>query len=78
MQSRPLLFASDLDKLKMGNVIVKVFGNNPVNSTMTPYFECLDFYKIGQMDMPYIPGRRLNEEEVFYDIKERNRKVLNN
>lgn len=78
LQSRPLMFPSDLDKLKQGNIIVKVFGYNPVNSNMIPYFKIPNIYKIGQMDMPYIPGRRLNEEEVFYDIKERNRKVLNN
>ena len=77
LQSRPLLFPSDLDKLKEGNIIVKIFGNYPINSTMTQYWKCPDIYKIGQMDMPYIPGRRLNEQEVFYDIKERNRKVLN-
>lgn len=77
LQSRPLMFPSDLDKLKMGTLIVKIFGNNPVNSYSEPYFKCQDVYKIGQMDRPYIPGRRFNEEEVFYDIKERNRKVLN-
>ncbi len=76
LQTRPLLFPSDLDKLKMGNLIVKVFGKGPINSEITPYFEAPDIYKIGQMDMPYIPGRRLNEEQVFYDIRERNRKVL--
>ncbi len=77
LQSRPLMFPSDLDKLKEGNIIVKIFGNFPINSTMTQYWKCPDIYKIGQMDMPYIPGRRLNEQEVFYDIKERNRKILN-
>lgn len=76
LQSRPLMYPSDLDKLKEGNIIVKIFGNFPINSTMTQYWKCPDIYKIGQMDMPYIPGRRLNEQEVFYDIKERNRKVL--
>lgn len=76
LQTRPLLFPSDLDKLKEGNIIVKIFGNNPVNSWSTPYWQATDVYKIGKMDTPYIPGRRFNEEEVFYDIKERNRKVL--
>ena len=78
LQSRPLMFASDLDKIKMGNIIVKIFPYNPVNSTVTPYFKCTDVYKLGKLEMPYIPGNRFNEEEVFYDIKERNRKILNN
>lgn len=78
LQSRPLMFASDLDKLSEGTIIVKVFGHNPVKSYSKPYWQATDVYKIGKMDTPYIPGRRFNEEECFYDIKERNRKILNN
>ena len=76
LQSRPLMFASDLDKLSQGTMIVKVFGNNPVKSYSEPYFKATDVYKIGQMETKYIPGRRFNEEKCFYDIKARNRKVL--
>lgn len=76
LQSRPLMFPSDLDKLSQGTMIVKVFGYNPVKSYSEPYFKAPDVYKIGKMETPYIPGRRFNEEEIFYDIKERNRKVL--
>lgn len=78
LQTRPLMFASDLDKLKEGTIIVKIFGNNPIKSQSTPYWQATDVYKIGKMETPYIPGRRFNEEEVYYDIKMRNRKVLNN
>lgn len=77
LQSRPLMFPSDLDKLSQGTMIVKVFGFNPVKSYSEPYFKATDVYTIGKMDQPYIPGRRFNEEECFYDIKQRNRKVLN-
>lgn len=76
LQSRPLMFASDLDKLSQGTMIVKVFGYNPVKSYSEPYFKATDVYKIGKMETPYIPGRRFNEEECFYDIRERNKKVL--
>lgn len=76
LQSRPLMFPSDLDKLSEGTMIVKIFGNNPVKSYSKPYWQATDVYKIGKMDAPYIPGRRFNEEEIFYDIQERNRKVL--
>lgn len=77
LQSRPLMFPSDLDKLSEGTIIVKIFGYNPVKSYSKPYWQAPDVYKTGKMDAPYIPGRRFNEEEVFYDIRERNRKVLN-
>ena len=76
LQSRPLMFPSDLDKLSEGTMIVKIFGSNPVKSYSKPYWQATDVYKIGKMNAPYIPGRRFNEEEVFYDIRERNRKVL--
>lgn len=77
LQTRPLMFPSDLDKLSQGTMIVKVFGYNPVKSYSEPYFKATDVYKIGKMEQAYIPGRRFNEEECFYDIKQRNRKVLN-
>lgn len=75
-QTVPLIFPSDLDKIPLGDAIVKVFQFYPCKSVITPYFKCTDVYKIGRYDMPFQPGRRLNEQEVFYDIKKRNRIVL--
>ena len=78
-QSRPLIYASDLDKIPLGEAIVKIFQNYPVKSTITPSFQIFNkVYQYGQMELPYIPGRRLNEQAVFYDIRKRNAIVLQN
>ncbi len=72
----PLVYPSDLDKIPLGNNYTKIFGNYPVKSVITPYFKCTDIYKIGKYEMPFIPGRRMNEQEVFYDIRKRNELIL--
>ena len=77
-QTRPLIYAAELDKLTMGNTIVKTAQSYPVKSYMTPYFKFTPPYKIGKMDLPFIPGRRLNEQEIYYDLKRRNNIVLDN
>lgn len=76
LQTVPLVYPSDLDKIPLGENITKIFQNYPVRSVITPYFKCTDVYKIGAFEQPFIPGRRLNEQEVFYDIRKRNRIVL--
>lgn len=76
LQTVPLVYPSDLDKIPLGDNITKIFQNYPVRSHITPYFKCTDIYKIGTFEQPFIPGRRLNEQEVYYDIKRRNRIVL--
>lgn len=76
LQTVPLVYPSDLDKLKLGENITKMFQSYPVKSFITPYFQCKDIYEIGAYQMPFIPGRRLNEQEVFYDIRRRNKIIL--
>ena len=76
LQEVPLIQPSDLDKIPLGQVIVKCFQNYPVKSVITPYFKCTDVYEIGGLPEEFRPGRRLNEQEVFYDIKRRNQIVL--
>ncbi|MBQ9790569.1 MAG: type IV secretory system conjugative DNA transfer family protein [Clostridia bacterium] len=75
-QQRPLVFASDLDKIELGHNYSKIFQFNPVKGYVEPYFKCTDIYKIGMIPEEYIPGRRLNEQEIFYDIRKRNNIVL--
>lgn len=75
-QTIPLIYPSDLDKLPLGENITKIFQSYPVRSTITPYFKCMDIYEIGAYQQPYIPGRKFNEQEVYYDIRRRNRIVL--
>ncbi len=76
LQEVPLIQPSDLDKIPLGHVIVKCFQSYPVKSVITPYFKCTDVYKIGAIPPEYRPGRRLNEQEIYYDIKRRNSIVL--
>lgn len=76
-QARPLVYASDLDKIPLGENITKIFQYYPVRSTITPAFKLQGtVFKYGQMETPFVPGRRLNEQAVFYDIRKRNAIVL--
>lgn len=77
LQEVPLIQPSDLSKIPLGQVIVNVFQQFPVKSEITPYFKCTDIYKIGGIPEEFRPGNRLNEQEVFYDIRKRNAIVLN-
>lgn len=77
LQEVPLIQPSDLSKIPLGEVIVNVFQQYPVKSVITPYFKCTDVYKIGGIPEEFRPGQRLNEQEVFYDIRKRNDIVLN-
>lgn len=76
LQEVPLIQPSDLSKIPLGEVIVNVFQQYPVKSVITPYFKCTDVYKIGGIPEEFRPGQRLNEQEVFYDIRKRNSIVL--
>lgn len=76
-QARPLVYASDLDKIPLGENITKIFQYYPVRSVITPAFKLQGtVYKYGQMETPFVPGRRLNEQAIFYDIRKRNAIVL--
>jgi len=77
LQEVPLIQPSDLSKIPLGDVIVNVFQSYPVKSKITPFFKCTDVYKIGAIPEEYRPGRRLNENQIFYDIRVRNELVLN-
>lgn len=76
LQTIPLVYPSDLDKIPLGENITKMFQSFPIKSVVTPYFKMKDIYTDGPYIAPFVPGRRLNEQEVFYDIKKRNRIVL--
>lgn len=75
-QTIPLVYPSDLDKIPLGENITRIFQSYPVRATVTPYFKTKDIYTDGPYIAPFQPGRRLNEQEVFYDITKRNRIVL--
>lgn len=78
-QVRPLIYPSELQKLNnketTGNAIIVTFGNYPLMTKYTPSYKC-SYYKFGKMDMSDIRSHMFRSEEVFYDVEERNKKVL--
>ena len=78
LQQVPLIHPSELDKLPLGTNITNNFQQYPCRAVATPYFKCLDIYKIGSIPAEFIPGRAFKESDVYYDIKRRNSIVLEN
>ncbi len=79
LQTRPLIYPSELQKLNnktsSGNSIVVTFGNYPLKTKFTPSYK-VPLYKIGMMNMDDLEGRLFDEEEVYYDIAQRNNHIL--
>ncbi len=79
MQTRPLIYPSELQKLNnktsTGNAIIVTFGNYPLKTKYTPSYLC-PFYKMGRMDTSEIRSNVFRAEDVFYDVAERNRLVV--
>jgi type IV secretory pathway TraG/TraD family ATPase VirD4 len=79
MQTRPLIYPSELQKLNnkfsSGNSLVVTFGNYPLKTQFTPSYKS-PLYQMGKMDTDDIEGRLFEEEEVFYNIARRNSIVL--
>ena len=77
LQQVPLIHPSQLDKLPLGQNITNNFQQYPCKAVATPYFKCLNLYKIGAVPSEFVPGT-FKESEVFYDIRKRNSIVLEN
>ena len=79
LQVRPLIYPSDLQRLNnkesTGNAIIASFGNYPLKTQYTPSYKC-PFYQMGAMDLSNIRSHVFKQEEVFYDIANRNEVVL--
>ena len=79
MQTRPLIYPSELQKLNnkvsTGNAIIVTFGNYPLMTKYTPSYKC-DFYQFGRMDLEDIRSHVFSAEKAFYDINARNRIIL--
>ena len=63
------------NKESTGNSIIVTFGNYPLMTKYTPSYRC-NYYKFGKMDMTDIRSHMFRAEEVFYDVDERNKKIL--
>lgn len=79
IQTRPLIYPSELQKINnktdTGNAIIVTFGNYPLKTKFTPSYRC-DLYKFGTMDLTEVRSNAFFPDEVYYDLTERNNKVL--
>lgn len=79
IQTRPLIYPSELQKINnktdTGNAIIVTFGNYPLKTKFTPSYRC-DLYKFGTMDLSEVRSNAFFPDEVYYDLSERNEKVL--
>ena len=78
-QTRPLIYPSELQRLNrpgdIGHGIIVTFGNYPLKTYFTPSFK-VSLYQFGEMDSSELEDRSFNERAVFYDIRQRNARVL--
>ena len=72
--TRPLIYPYELGQLEKFEVIVKIFKEHPIKVKMSPFFATPQFDKRKAKE-EYAPSKPLNESEIYYDIKERNKKV---
>ena len=79
IQVRPLIYPSELQRLNkpgdIGHSIIVTFGNYPLKTYFTPQFK-VNLYKIGQMKSDGLQDRYFNENDIFYDIRVRNKKLV--
>ncbi len=75
--SRALITPDELGYLKEGEMIVSVFREKPIRSTFTFSYK-VPFYNMTPMPEKYVAPKYLDEDAVFYDIRERNKIVLKN
>ena len=75
VQSRPLIYPSDLQKLNnktsTGNAIIVTFGNYPLKTKFTPSYKC-PLYQMKTMDLSDVRMNAFFGDEVYYDLEERN------
>ena len=78
-QTRPLIYPSELQRLNhpgdIGHGVVVTFGNYPLKTYFTPSFK-VPLYRNGEMDQSELEDRTFNEKEIFYDIRIRNKEIL--
>ena len=80
-QVRPLIYPSELQRLNhpgdIGHGVIVTFGNFPLKTYFTPSFK-VPLYQTGEMDNSELEERSFDESEIFYDVRIRNEKVLEN
>lgn len=73
--TRPLIYPYELGQLEPYTAIVKIFKQNPIRTLLTPWYKTPQFDKriAGE---EYVPSKALDEQAIFYNIKDRNAKKL--
>ena len=78
-QVRPLIYPSELQRLNnqesTGNSIIVSFNSYPLKTKYTPSYKC-PFYQFGPMDLTEIRSNMFRADDVYYDLAERNSKIL--
>ena len=78
-QVRPLIYPSELQRLNnqesTGNSIIVSFNSFPLKTKYTPSYKC-PYYQFGPMDLTEIRSNMFRADDVYYDLAERNQKVL--
>ena len=77
LASRALITPDELGLLKEGEMIVSMFKEKAIRSTFTFAYKCNHIYNLSLHEDEYIPAKALDEESIYYDIRKRNKLVLN-
>ncbi len=75
--SRALITPDELGYLKQGEMIVSMFKEKALKSEFTFYYKAGNVYDLTPVSEGYVAPRFLDEHKIFYDIKQRNKIVLN-
>lgn len=75
--SRALITPDELGYLKEGEMIVSMFKEKALKSQFTFSYKASHIYNLAPVADAYVIPKTLDEERVFYDIKNRNKIVLN-
>lgn len=77
VDTRPLIYPAELGSLK-NEMIVSILKQPPLKAVFTPSYtpEARKFYKIKKAPEEFVTPKILDEKNIFYDIKDRNKKIL--
>ena len=73
--TRPLIYPYELGQLPPYTAVVKIFKQDPIKTKLTPWYKTPQFDK-RMAGEEYVPSKALDEQAIFYNIKERNAKKL--
>lgn len=73
--NRPLITSYELGQLPYGTVVVKLYRYQPIKMKLTPDYETPFFHKNDVKPQVGIM-KSLDQEKVYYNIKDRNKKIL--